>query len=239
MTMSENMHSDRRDDLAAYALGGLDQQAAAEVESHLAECEACSEYVRWLAPALDLLPVSVAQVEPPKSLRKSLMKTVRAEAAEEARSDAASRGVSRWRSWRGVVLRPATGLAALAVLAAGGIAGYVLSDSDSERAFVEARAAASLPEGAVSATLEHGAGGDAILHVDEIPALDPGHVYQTWVQREGVMRASASFRPHDDGSSEVALGESLSGAEAVAVTEEAARGETRPSERLVLTAPLN
>ncbi len=61
-----------------------------------------------------------------------------------------------------------------------------------------------MPQGAVSATVEHGAGGDAILHVSSIPAL----------------------------------GDSLSGAEAVAVTEEAGEGETRPSKALVLTAPL-
>lgn len=238
MSTTGDMHAERREDLAAYTLGALDERAAAELEAHLAECEACTEYLGWLQPAVDLLPASVPQTEPPRRLQKNLMKTVRAEAAQAEAAERGARGErSRW-SWRGLVLRPATGFAALAVLVAGAITGYALRDTGPERSFTEARAAASMPQGAVSATVEHGAGGDAILHVSAIPALDDGHVYQAWVQRDGRIEAAIAFRPNEDGTYEAALGDSLSGAEAVAVTEEAGEGETRPSKALVLTAPL-
>ncbi len=84
MTGGQQMHAERRDDLAAYALGALDQPTAADLEAHLAGCEACSEYLRWLEPAVDLLPASVEQVEPPASLKRNLMDAVRADAATAA-----------------------------------------------------------------------------------------------------------------------------------------------------------
>ena len=45
-----------RDDLAAYALGALDEREAGAIEDHLDGCERCRERLRWLAPAVDLLP---------------------------------------------------------------------------------------------------------------------------------------------------------------------------------------
>jgi anti-sigma factor RsiW len=232
--VSDRVHSERRDDIASYALGALDGPAAADLERHLGECESCSEYLAWLQPALDVLPASVPQEAPPAGLKKDLMRAVRADAAKAAGSETAPGR----RSWRGIVLRPATAFAAVAALTAGVLAGYVLRDDDPDRAFTDVKVAAAIPNDAVAATLEHGGGGDAILHVDAIPALDKGHVYQTWVQREGRMEPATSFRPSDDGTAEAALGDSLDGAEAVAVTEEADAGETRPSDALVLTAPL-
>lgn len=234
--MSDRVHPERRDDIASYALGALDRPAAADLERHLRECESCSEYLAWLQPALDVLPASVPQEAPPPRLKKDLMRAVRADAAQAER--AGSERAPGRRGWRGIVLRPATALAAVAALTAGVIAGYALRDDDPDRAFTDVKVAATLPDDAVAATLEHGGGGDAILHVEAIPALDKGHVYQTWVQREGRMEPATSFRPAEDGTAEAALGDSLDGAEAVAVTEEADRGETRPSDALVLTAPL-
>jgi anti-sigma factor RsiW len=237
MSTASNIHDERREDIAAYTLGALDEGAVAELEAHLAECEVCTEYLAWLQPAVDLLPASVAQAEPPTRLQRNLMKTVRAEAGQAQAERSAPGERSRW-SWRGLVLRPATGFAALAVLVAGAITGYALRDTGPERSFAEARVAASISPDEVSATVEHGAGGDAILHVSRIPELDDGHVYQAWVQRDGRMEPAAAFRPDADGSYEAALGDSLAGAEAVAVTEEPGEGETRPSQKLVLTAPL-
>ena len=114
-----------RDDLAAYALGALDRREAAALERHLDDCEGCRARLRWLSPAVDLLPASVEQRTPPESLRENLMATVRAEAAP-TRSRRPRRSGARGRrgspggtGLRGLMLRPAVGMAALILLVAG------------------------------------------------------------------------------------------------------------------------
>ena len=59
---------------------------AARSRAHLAGCEPCRDYLRWLQPAVDVLPASVAQLEPPPRLGERLMATVRAEAAQAPRA---------------------------------------------------------------------------------------------------------------------------------------------------------
>ncbi|HWC08565.1 MAG TPA: zf-HC2 domain-containing protein, partial [Solirubrobacterales bacterium] len=66
------------DQLAAYALGALEPGEATEVEAHLAECDRCRAHLRWLEPALQVLPESVERIEPPKGLRDRVTAEVRA-----------------------------------------------------------------------------------------------------------------------------------------------------------------
>lgn len=234
------MHAERRDDLAAYALGALAQPAATELEVHLTSCAACSEYLHWLQPAIDLLPASVEQVEPPPSLHQNLMDAVRAEAPAPAAVPAppVKAPGRRW-NWGGFALRPAIVLATITVLAAGLGVGYVRSDSgDAQRDFIQADAVGSVPSGTLAATVEHGAGGDAILHVERAPAPKGEDVYQAWVSRDGAMEPAASFTPQDDGTQEVALGDSLEGADAVLVTEEPSDNEAQPTSPPILRANL-
>lgn len=247
MTERRLKHEERRDDLAAYALGALDASGAADLEAHVTSCETCAEYLRWLQPAVDLLPASVEQVEPPESLRVGLMEAVRADVAEAAHQSGQAPtadptpvggGRRRW-SLGGFALRPATVLAAVAVLAAGLAVGYVLSDSgDPQRQFVKAEAVGSVSPAALAANLEHGAGGDAILHVERAPAPAKGDVYQAWVSRDGTMEPVASFTPHADGTAEAALGDSLEGADAVLVTEEPSPDQESPTSAPILRASL-
>jgi anti-sigma-K factor RskA len=236
--MSEQgaIHEERRNDIVAYVLGTLEEGERARVEAHLAACEPCTEYALWLQPAVDLLPASVEQLEPPDSLREGLMRTVRAEAAPQP--TAAPARESRWRAWRGFALRPATGLAAAAVLAAGVFVGYGVFSDDGERSSVAAEAMGSETDATFAATVEYGAGGDAILHVERAPDPAPGDVYQAWVSRDGVMEPAASFRP-EGGTAEAALGDTLAGADGVFVTEEPTPHETRPTSKPVLGATLD
>jgi anti-sigma factor RsiW len=60
--LPEPEHARYRDDLAAYALGALAGDEEAELRAHLERCEECREQLRWLQPAVDLLPRSVAQL---------------------------------------------------------------------------------------------------------------------------------------------------------------------------------
>ncbi len=239
MSGAELKHEDMRDDLAAYALGALDGPETEAVEHHLAGCESCAEYLLWLQPAVDLLPASVEPVRPPERLKRELMATVRAEAAAEREALAPPKPARR--RWRlgDVLLRPATGIAFMAVLVVGAAVGYGLSTSgDSGRDVVQAEAVGTVPSGAIAASVEHGAGGDAILHVQRAPTLDKGDVYQAWVSRAGSMEPVASFRPREDGTAEAALGDSLEGADEVLVTEEPSPNEDQPTTMPILRAEL-
>ena len=66
-------HDELREDLAAYALGALEEPEAERLRAHLEGCEECRRQLRWLEPAVELLPRTVEQLEPPVRLRLSLI----------------------------------------------------------------------------------------------------------------------------------------------------------------------
>jgi anti-sigma-K factor RskA len=250
--MSADMHDDRerlRDDLAAYALGALDEPEARALERHLAECPACSERMRWLRPAVDVLPATVEQLTPPERLRESLMATVRAEAGparagERAGSEgAAPAGARREPAWRRLGLaglRPAVAMTAVILLVLGIGAGYLLRGSGTEQGgstLVKAEPANAGVKDVVSATLER-QGDAAILHVRELPPIKASEVYEVWVQRAGVMEGRSIFVLRSDGTADAAVPGPLSGAQAVAVTREPRGGSKQPTNPVLLTAPL-
>jgi len=78
---AENDHRSWRADLAAYLLGSLDEEETRSVEQHLEGCQVCRDELVWLRPAIDLLPESVAQLDPPPELRDRLLAEVRSDAA--------------------------------------------------------------------------------------------------------------------------------------------------------------
>ena len=80
--MTDVDHTSFRDDVGAFLLGALTDPEREAFERHLAECEECRLEVDRLRPAADLLPRSVEQMEPPASLKRSLMAVVDSEARE-------------------------------------------------------------------------------------------------------------------------------------------------------------
>lgn len=226
----------RHDDLAAYALGALDEREAALLEHHLETCEHCRERLSWLAPAVDVLPGAVEQRTPPAALRENLMAVVRDEAAP--RVEPARKGRSWWAGLRGLVLRPAVGMAVLIVLVAGIGVGYVLRGGGTEEVAPQLTKAQSLNDSVpVSATLER-TGDSATLHVHELPAISADEVYEVWVQRAGVMEPRSTFVLSMDGTAEAAVPGPLGGGEAVLVTREPRGGSRQPTTKPLLTAPL-
>jgi anti-sigma-K factor RskA len=233
---------ERRDDLAAYALGALAGDDAEALERHLAECDSCTARLRWLSPAVDLLPATVEQRSPPPSLRESLMETVRAEAAPSTIAEPAARPAPARESWwaglRGLMLRPATGMAALILLVVGIGMGYALRGSGTTDAGPQLVKAQPL-DGAVpvSATLER-TGDSATLHVHELPAIANDEVYEVWVERAGVMEPRSTFVLGMDGTAEAAVPGPLEGGKAVLVTREPRGGSRQPTTPPLLSAPL-
>jgi anti-sigma-K factor RskA len=215
-------HEQRRDELAAYLLGALDPGEMAELEQHLAGCEECSAELERLRPAVQALPESVERIEPPSPLRARVMAEVRAD-ADGAR--ARKRSPRR----RSVLLRPATGIAAIALIAAG-IAAFAISGGDSDDG--PTTVVSGKPPGVTVEMVRDGDSGT--LRLANLRRLPPDKALQAWVQRgERVERAGPLFEPRRDGTATAAIGD-MRGVSTVMVTAEPRSGSAFPtSEPLV------
>jgi hypothetical protein len=78
----------------------------------------------------------------------------------------------------------------------------------------------------------------ATLRVQQLPALPPNKVYETWVKREGVLQPGSVFVLRHDGSADAAVPGPLTGADAVFVTREPRGGSRLPTSPPLLKAPL-
>ncbi len=225
-----------RDDLAAYALGALEPADVDRLEQHVPGCDTCREYLTWLDPAIALLPASVAQRQPPRSLKRALMKEVRQDIKAAERSDHRSRRASNPLA---ALWRPATALAVVAVMLVGAVAGYGLrGESDATDPTVTIAAETNRPAGKLaSATLEV-TGDRGTLYVEGLPALPVNRVYQAWIQRNGKMEPSTPFVVRKDGSSQVAIEGNLAGASGIYVTREPGGGSRQPTLPVVMQALL-
>src|SRR5262245_27424586 len=169
-----------RDDLVAFALGALEPKEQRAVEKHAPGCEACTRELEALAPAVAVLGESVEQLEPPAEMRERVMATVHSEAQG---SKTPKPALAERRSVRKFALRPAAGLAALAVAGAG-VAGYLVGGQDE-----------GTGETTVPVTAETGIGGSlavgdlsSMLSVHGMPKLPRGDVYQVWVAKDAHVR---------------------------------------------------
>lgn len=232
------------DDVAAYALDALDDREAATVAEHVAECERCAVRLRWLAPAVDVIPAAVAQQDPPPELRERLMAIVEREAAAEgatAPARAERRPLLERLGLGGLLLRPAmAGLAALLLVVAG-VVGYAVRDGGDASSKVYAavgQGQGSLAEGTLRVD-----GDSGLLTVRGLPETDRDEVYQAWVEDRpelgGEVHPSSVFVVSDDGIGDVAIPHGLEDAERVMVTREPRGGSDTPHENSLITAELD
>jgi hypothetical protein len=238
-------HQDRwSDEIAAYALGALDEREAALLEHHLDGCERCREELRWLQPAVDTIPASVEQLTPPPALRERLLETVRAEAAAEAgAADRPAKRRFRLPFLGSVGLRPALVAGAVLLLAAG-IAGYELRNTTEEGGGAPTRTyTAKVPGTPVRGTLEV-EGDKGYLHIENMPPNKPDQVYQAWLQEppgpvgKSEVHPSSVFVVSQGGTGEVMLPHGLDGAAEVMITREPKGGSKLPSESPMMTVEL-
>jgi anti-sigma-K factor RskA len=229
--MTAGDHTTFKDEVGAYLLGALSDAERASFEGHLVDCPECRHEVERLRPAADMLPRSVEQVEPPPSLKRSLMEVVEREAKEH---DGAPERVSlgeRLRELLGGSLRPALVGAAVVLAVAVGFGVAQLGGEDTRTITAQT----TLPDASGSLKVHDD---DAILEVRGMPSLEQGRVYQAWVQRDGMIEPEPTFEVGADGRGVVAVPEDLSEADAVMVTREPSGGSRAPSEKPILTVTL-
>lgn len=222
------------DQLAAYALGALEPGEAAEVETHLAECDRCRAHLRWLEPALQVLPESVERIEPRKGVRDRLMAEVRAD-AKRAQAGAHERsGFRRIAGWLGGSAygwKPAAALAAVALLAVA-IVGYEVGSNDSGDA-PPVVLTQEEPSGIDVRMTSDDEGGT--LKLEGVEPLPDDRVLEAWVQREGEVEAvPALFVPNHEGKASTVI-EDMDGVEVVMVTREPEGGSETPTSDPIVT----
>jgi anti-sigma-K factor RskA len=231
--MTAGDHTTFKDEVGAYLLGALSDSERASFEGHLVDCPECRHEVERLRPAADLLPRSVDQVEPPASLKRSLMEVVEREAKERDGAPSVARTPigARLRGLLGGSLRPALAGAAVVLAIAIGF-GIAQFGGEDTRTVV---AQTTLPDASGRLKVHDD---DAILEVRGMPSLERGRVYQAWVQRDGMIEPEPTFEVGADGRGVVAVPEDLSDADAVMVTREPSGGSRAPSEKPILTVTL-
>jgi anti-sigma-K factor RskA len=220
--MSDADHVRRKDDMAAYVLGALEPEEAAELERHLEGCTECRAELRWLQPAVDLLPEKVERIGAPAGLRARIVEQVREEASGAGTDSPRQMPFGgRWlQGWRPVA---AAGLAAL-VLAA--VAGYAVRGGDSAGGGATTIAVGEAPAVTAKLVME---GDSATLKLANVEAMAGDRVLEAWVQREGeVERAGGLFVPDRAGQATATIPD-MAGVEAVMVTAEPRGGSEAPT----------
>jgi anti-sigma-K factor RskA len=217
-------------DVAAYALGSLDDAETEAFRRHLDECVVCRDELTSFQEVVDVLPMSAPPYQASPALRRRVMRAV----AEEARGPA--RGGARTpRRGRLSFSRPALALGgsfALAVAAA--IVVLVLSSSSSP----SARVIAAQVTGQGSASLRVSKG-HAELVVHRFAAPPNGQIYEVWLQRGGVAHPTkALFGVNEQGDADVDVPGNLHGVSRVMVTREPAGGSQKPTHPPVISATL-
>lgn len=241
MTRPSPDHRRWRAEVAAHLLSSLEPDETEALERHLEGCERCRAEIRWLQPAIDMLPESVPQLDPPPQLRERLMAEARTDATAVAlREDEATvrseRGLRSSHGLLGFLMRPAVGLTAVALIGAV-IGGYALRGGGGGAGTTTTHATTVAASGTVKATLER-SGDSGTLEMTGLHPLPRSRVYEAWVQRDGRVEPSALFAAGRDGSAGTAISHQLDGAKAVMVTVEPRGGSRQPTGTPILRVAL-
>ena len=244
--MNANDHDQRLEEVAAYAIGGLDPRQVTDFEKHLEGCKRCQEELRWLAPAVQALPEAVERQAPPPELKQRLMAEVRADAAdaerqartEKRRERAEARpGFGDWLrglNVGGLTWKPLTGLALVILVIAGGIGYAVGTGGGSGGTHTTEVPVAANGIGAKVVTEDD----RGELHLTGVKQLPKGRILEAWVEREGIVEpVPALFAPDQAGRASTTI-ESMKGVTAVMVTREPAGGSKKPTTKPFVAIPI-
>jgi anti-sigma-K factor RskA len=215
-------HDEYKENIGPYVLGALPELEAELLERHLTGCESCRNEVDELQPVTAAMARSVPQVEPPASLKASLVEIVNAEAAPPRQR----RSFASWFSTLQPRMAVGMALAVLALGVAAGVAADQLANSGGpDTTTIAAKIDRSLmPSGDASLAVK---GKTARLELTNAPQPPAGRVYQLWYQHGKSIERGGTFRPHSDGSyrAEVPVADT----DAVMVTLERAGGAAAPT----------
>jgi anti-sigma-K factor RskA len=231
--VSARSHDDYQENIGPYVLGALPELEVELLERHLAGCESCRADVEDLRVVTGAMARSVPQVEPPPSLKASLMATVNSEASLRAAATAPERGPApgrrSLRDWIGGMQPRLVGAMAVAVLALGVVIGLaadkITGGGTTARTISASIDRRLMPSGNASLRVM---GTDGKLRLIGAPQPPTGRTYQLWYQHGKRIQRGGTFRPKADGSYEADLAV-RKGTDAVMVTVERAGGVPAPT----------
>lgn len=215
-------------DAAAYVLGALDPAEADAFRQHLEQCAVCRDEVDALGGVVRALPMAAPQVQPPRRLRRRVLRAVR----DEPKLAAAPRP----RTLR--LPAPQAVLAALvaAVAVAGAVVGGVeLSTGETGGRVIHGQVSGI--SGSAELRLTDGHGELIVRHLTPPP---PRHVYEVWLKAPGAnpVPANVLFTVNTAGRADVSLPAELHGVSQVMVTPEPSGGSPIPTHSPVIVASL-
>jgi anti-sigma-K factor RskA len=219
-------------DAAAYALGALEPSEVTAYEHHLNACAACREEVSAFETITDALPLSAHQYRSPRSLRRRVLRTVRAE-SRQAKANERRGGFVRL-LLRTTAPRPVAAAASMIAVAAAAIAFAIIASggSPASRLFP---ATVRGSTGTAALRISDGRGELIVRHFSAPPA---GRIYEIWLKRPGNKAAptSALFSVTAGGVADVGIPDDLRGVSEVLVTQEPAGGSPTPTGPAVIVA---
>ncbi len=221
------------DELAAYALGGLDAGERARVETHVASCATCAARLHEDRAVVGALPLGLAPATPPPAAWPEILAAARAHSL--ARRPAAARAVVP--AWLRTIRWPA-----LAALVAALVVWNVTLHRELTRPGPQVEALARRPGRLV---ILQGTGqpdasarlfvavvpGHGHMAIAGLPALRAGRTYQLWFVSATRPRSGATFGVDRRGRAWVTVDVPVpfDDVGAILVTEEPAPGSATPS----------
>jgi anti-sigma-K factor RskA len=228
-------------DVAPYLLGALNDLESQAFEHHVDTCAICHAEVERLRMAADALPRSVEQLDAPDSLKRSLMRTVREEAAAMApardRPGLGARVRRRLRSLTDGVRPELAWVSAAFLLFVGVLGGYAIkaatTNDDGTRVVAAQVDRSRIPQASASLVVPHGDKA-AILRVNGLPEPIGNQVYEVWLMRDDQPMPVSLFNVTREGSGAAAIPQDLRKGDYVLVTREKPGGSRAPTEQPVI-----
>jgi anti-sigma factor RsiW len=217
------------EDVAAYALGALDEAEARTFRAHLETCTVCQDELAAFEQVINVMPTSAPAYRASRKLRRRVMTAV-AQEPRQARTPVPAR--------RRRLPRPALAFGGAMALAVAAVVVVLAVGSSSSS---QSRVIAAQVTGAGSASLRVDQG-HAELVVHRFQAPPAGQIYEVWLQRGktgAAIPTKALFSVNDAGDADVDVPGDLHGVTQVMVTREPAGGTQKPTHAPVISAALD
>jgi anti-sigma-K factor RskA len=219
----------------AFALDAVTPQERQEAEAHLAECPRCTKLYHELRAVVDLLPLSVPQVNPSVSLEERLFTAIREEGRPGADRSGTSAGQDRQRvlagrrpdRWQRLAMPLVVAAAVLFFVLSGVLSAWNISLQHQLAAVqqfapqIVAVQGSGAAQGASGELVYYPQQGITVLIVHNLPQLQGSHVYQGWLLR-GKQPTSIGLLNVQDGTASITFqgNASAQGYDATAVSVE-------------------